>query len=146
MATNPVGGATSTDQSGSTTTTAVAQSALGKDEFLKLLMAQLQNQDPMSPMDNTEFIAQMAQFSSVEQLTNLANAMTTLNSNQQRAAAVSEATSLIGHTVTVTPAASGSEEATPVTGVVTSVKLADGWPQIVIDGKTYDPSFVSEVA
>lgn len=46
---------------------------LGKDAFLKLMMAQMQNQDPLSPMDNTQMVAQMAQFTSVEQLTNISD-------------------------------------------------------------------------
>jgi len=44
---------------------------LGKDAFLRLLIAQLQNQDPLNPMDDREFIAQMAQFSALEQMTNM---------------------------------------------------------------------------
>jgi len=47
------------------------KSALGKDDFLKLLVSQLQNQDPMNPMDGTQFASQLAQFSSVEQLSNI---------------------------------------------------------------------------
>ncbi|MDN5299653.1 MAG: flagellar basal-body rod modification protein FlgD [Clostridiales bacterium] len=52
---------------------------LDKDAFLKLMMTQLQYQDPLDPMDNTEYIAQMAQFSSVEQLANISGSMTTTN-------------------------------------------------------------------
>lgn len=55
---------TTTSHSG--TGTAAATSVLGKDDFLKLLMAQLGAQDPLSPMDNQEFVAQLAQFASVE--------------------------------------------------------------------------------
>jgi flagellar basal-body rod modification protein FlgD len=52
---------------------------LDKDAFLKLMLVQLQYQDPLDPMDNTEYIAQMAQFSSVEQLSNIASSMETNN-------------------------------------------------------------------
>lgn len=48
-------------------------STLGKDEFLKILMVQLQNQDPLNPMEDKEFIAQMAQFTSLEQMTKMAS-------------------------------------------------------------------------
>lgn len=44
------------------------QNAIGKDEFLRLLVTQLSNQDPLEPQDGTEFVAQLAQFSSLEQL------------------------------------------------------------------------------
>ncbi len=54
-----------------TATETTSSSILGKDDFLKLLITQLQYQDPMNPLDGTEFAAQLAQFSSVEQLANL---------------------------------------------------------------------------
>lgn len=58
-------------------------SSLSKDDFLRLLMTQLQNQDPTNPMDSQQFAAQLAQFNTVEQLTNLNSGMTSLNKTQQ---------------------------------------------------------------
>jgi flagellar basal-body rod modification protein FlgD len=53
---------------------------LGKDAFLKLLIAELSNQDPLDPMSDREFIAQMAQFSTLEQMTNMTKALEGLSS------------------------------------------------------------------
>lgn len=58
-------------ESNTATTPADAQAPLGKDEFLKLLVAQLSAQDPLNPMDSREFSAQLAQFSALEQMTNV---------------------------------------------------------------------------
>ena len=74
-----------------------AQQSLGKDDFLKLLITQLSNQDPTSPMDNTQFIAQMAQFSSLEQMTNMNQEFGKLNNMLVS----SQAVGTIGKTVDV---------------------------------------------
>ncbi|WP_044476810.1 flagellar hook assembly protein FlgD [Oceanobacillus massiliensis] len=63
-------------------TTRTPSANLGKDEFLQILMTQLQNQDPSQPMDDTQFISQMAQFSSLEQMMNMTNSIDTLVQSQ----------------------------------------------------------------
>ena len=81
------------------TSAATAKNVLGKDDFLKLLTAQLANQDPLEPVDNQAFIAQLAQFSSLEQLHGVSSRLDSLllsvNSSNQLGAA-----SLVGRDVT----------------------------------------------
>ncbi|UOQ46483.1 flagellar hook assembly protein FlgD [Halobacillus salinarum] len=72
---------------------------LGKDEFLKILMAQLQNQNPLDPMKDKEFISQMTQFSSLEQMTNMSQAMQNFLQTEQQPPVV-QYSSLIGKEVT----------------------------------------------
>lgn len=60
------------------------QSDLGKDEFLKLLMAQLKHQDPLDPMDDKQFISQMATFSQLEQSINMSETMKVLTNQQSQ--------------------------------------------------------------
>ena len=64
----------------------VVSKELDKDAFLRLLIAELANQDPLNPMDDREFIAQMAQFSTLEQMTNMTKALEGMSSMQQYSA------------------------------------------------------------
>ncbi len=84
--------------SSTSTTTSKAQS-MGKEDFLKMLVAQLKNQDPLNPMSGTDFATQLAQFSSLEQLTNLNTGLTNLGLYQSTQANV-QAVNLIGKEVT----------------------------------------------
>lgn len=87
-------------ESNTPTTPASAQQPLGKDEFLRLLVAQLSTQDPLNPMDSREFSAQLAQFSALEQMTNVNNTLEELVQAQQ-AMGNSSMISLIGKLVDI---------------------------------------------
>lgn len=83
-------------------TAAKGKSTLGKDDFMKLMISQLKYQDPMNPMDGTQFSAQLAQFSSLEQLTNMNDSLkTSIDANYQLAQSVNNtmAATLIGKEV-----------------------------------------------
>ncbi|CAI6031692.1 hypothetical protein PAECIP112173_00661 [Paenibacillus sp. JJ-100] len=99
-------------------TTSPATKELGKDQFLKILITQLQNQDPMQPMEDKEFIAQMAQFSSVEQLVNISTQLKTLN---QSLGAVS---SMIGMEISWI-SSDKTEKGTLRQGIVDSIIVRD---------------------
>jgi flagellar basal-body rod modification protein FlgD len=106
---------TGTTQSGQAAATN-PNATLGKDDFLKLLVTQLQHQDPMSPMDDKDFMGQMAQFSSLEQMTNMATNLSELEYSNQ----LSQSVSLIGHTVTYV-----QQDGTMASGVASAVSTDD---------------------
>lgn len=92
-------------------------SSLGKDDFLKILMTQLQNQDPLNPLQDKDFIAQMATFSTLEQITNLNTSIGQLVLDSQ----LSQSSQMIGKTLTYL-----NEENKETTAVVKSVTFKEG--------------------
>ncbi len=110
------------------------KNTLDKDDFLKILVTQLSHQDPTQPMEDREFVSQMAQFSSLEQMTNLNKEF----SKVVNLIAASQAMNLLGKTVEI------HQGDQVVTGIVKEVTGGD-YPQVLIDGKYYDYSQVKRV-
>lgn len=113
----------------------VPQKSLGQDDFLKLLTVQLSKQDPMKPMEDASFIAQMAQFSSLQQAQQMAKDITSLKTSTD----FSSATSLLGRHVTVTT------KTGDVSGDVTGIDAADGTPRIMMGGLSFPISAVTRI-
>ena len=110
----------------------VPKSEMGKDDFLKLLVGQLRHQDPMNPMEDKDFMGQMAQFSQLEQMTNVAS---TLQSDR--------AFQLIGREVSYNDEKTGEI----LSGKVEKVVIDGGKPTLTIGGAPgIDPGAVREVS
>lgn len=111
-----------------------ASQQLGKDDFLKLLITQLTNQDPTSPMEDTQFISQMAQFSSLEQMTNMNesfNKMASIINSSQAAATLGKSVEIdIGDST-----AKGMVEATSF----------GANPQVMVNGMYYDMAKIKAI-
>lgn len=115
------------------TSTTPSNASLGQEDFLKILLTQLQFQDPMKPMDNQQFMAQMAQFTTLEvtqQLNDKTDNLLTIQS-------ASQALGLIGKTVDVTTS-NGSQ-----TGTVTAVAFQNGSPAMTI--RTSSGAYLTDV-
>lgn len=106
-----------------------ANSTLNQNDFLKLLVSQIQYQDPLNPKSNTDMAAQMAQFTSLSQATASSSSLSMLQAN-----------SLIGSSVTVQIDSKNS-----TSGLVSGVTLVNGQPQILINGQHYQMSQVTLV-
>lgn len=115
------------------TTSKTAGGDLGKDQFLQLLVCQMKNQDPLEPEKDTQFIAQLAQFSSLEQMQNLND--TALNS---------QAFGLVGKSVVIN-AESANGNITEVSGVVDYITMKDGEAQLSVNGQLYPMDDLVEV-
>jgi flagellar basal-body rod modification protein FlgD len=108
--------------------------ALDKNDFLKILITQLSHQDPTQPMDDKAFVSQMAQFSSLEQMTNMSEGLTKVADLIAR----SQAVSLLGSAVEV------SSGGATVSGIVEAVTSGD-FPQVLVNGQYYDFNQVQKV-
>lgn len=107
----------------SSTASAMQANPMGMEDFLKILLTQLTYQDPLKPMDNQEFMAQMAQFTSLEQTQQLNEKLSTLINNQ----AALQSVGLIGRTVDITTTSGAS-----VTGNVTALSLTGESPAMTV--------------
>jgi flagellar basal-body rod modification protein FlgD len=120
MTTTPVAqaAAATNPSNGSAATPENPNSVLGQNDFLKLMIAQLQAQNPLEPSNGTEYVTELAQFTQLEQTTNLATS-----------SELSSAVQLIGHKVSYT----GASGAT-TTGTVESVQSGTSGPTVTVEG------------
>jgi flagellar basal-body rod modification protein FlgD len=107
---------------------------LTQNDFLQLLVAQMENQDPLQPQSDTEMASQMAQFTSLSQTTAMSSSLSMMQAN-----------SLIGATVTVQIPNSQSTASGAVQSVLLGAQSSDGTPQVMINGTAYDLSQVLSV-
>jgi flagellar basal-body rod modification protein FlgD len=105
------------------------QQTLNQNDFLQLLVAQLSQQDPMNPVSNTDFAAQMAQFSALQE-----------NQTMQGNMAAIQANALLGQTVILQPT-----QGSPISGVVSGVQYESGVPYLIVNGQSYTMSQVLSV-
>jgi flagellar basal-body rod modification protein FlgD len=123
MTATPVAQAASATSSSGGSTAATSpenpNGVLGQNDFLKLMIAQLQAQNPLEPSNGNEYVTELAQFTQLEQTTNLANA------NE-----LSSAVQLIGHTVSYGDPGTGET----VTGTVQSVQSSSSGPTVTVEG------------
>ena len=110
-------------------TSRIPKKTLGQDDFFKLLVTQLRHQDPMNPVADTEFIAQMAQFTSLEQTKEMKEDI----GEMRRQTQFQQAIGLIGKDVTLKP-----DDTTVVKGKVTGLEIKEGVPGIIVNGKLYN--------
>jgi flagellar basal-body rod modification protein FlgD len=112
---------------------------LGKDDFLKLMVAQLQSQDPLQPTDDSAYIGELAQFTQLEQVTDLNQTSTQTASAQQ----VAQAVQLIGHTVSYVDASTGLTKQ----GTVQNVDITSSGATLTVSGAAgVEPGSIKEVS
>jgi len=113
---------------------------LGKDEFLKILITQLRYQDPMQPMQDREFIAQMAQFSSLEQMMNIGTEISMLRQS------LGLASSLIGKEITWTTYSETGAPTGEQTGIVEAILMKNGEQFAKVNGIEVSLEAITRIA
>ena len=115
-------------------TTTKANDDLGKDAFLQLLVAQMKYQDPLDPQDNSEYVAELANFSALEQMTNVNTKLESLAetiNNIDSSVLVGQLSAMIGKGINWS-SVDGSTTQT-LTGLVQGVSISDGTPKVIAD-------------
>ena len=141
---------TAYNQSNSTRTTGMTNDS---NMFLNLMLAQLKSQDPTQPTDNTEWLSQLAQYSSLEQMTqmnsgleNCAKYISALYNDMSYNSEITQTLSMIGKDVTLQiPDENDSSKTTEISGTVTEASFKDGTGKIKIDGKYYSIAYVTSI-
>lgn len=127
MSTTGINGSTTLSTSGTTlsapTTSTSSASSLGQNDFLQLMMDQLQNQDPLNPDDPTQYLSELAQFSSLEQQNSIASSTAAAASGQSTASALG----LLGHSVSYTDASGVTQS-----GTVSKIDFTSSGPTLTI--------------
>jgi flagellar basal-body rod modification protein FlgD len=112
---------------------------IGKNGFLQLMVAQLQSQDPLQPTESSAYVGELAQFTELEQVTNLAQT----SSQSASAQGVAQAVALIGQTVSYKDPTSGAE----AQGKVQSVQITSSGATLTVEGVTgIEPAGITEVS
>lgn len=134
MAISGVSGSSSSNSNALAGAVTANNQFVSQSTFLTLLITQLKNQDPMNPQDSSQFVAQLAQFSSLEQMSNMNTSMETVLENS--------AVSMIGQTVTV---ADPSQPSGFTTGQVSGIVYYANGPAVQVNGVNYPLSSVQNV-
>lgn len=132
--TNPGGAASFLDPAAGAHDT--SRQTLDVNDFLKLITVQLTSQDPLKPMEDTQFISQMANFTSLEQMRTLSTDFSAFRSEHHLASAQA----LLGKMVTI------GTEGGDITGPVTKVEVVEGAPRLSVNGGSFDPADIISVS
>ncbi|MCE1246490.1 MAG: hypothetical protein LWY06_07600 [Firmicutes bacterium] len=119
---------------GSTTS---STSSTGSNDFIKLLLSQITNQNPLEPMDNSTMVTQLAQFQMVEKMGDLDDKVGSLLSYQNMMNSIN----LMGKKVTILNTTGGST----IKGTVEGIKMTNGTPTVVVNGTSYDMALIQKV-